>query len=63
MRIPWKYRNDINPATRGHRPILGCSDTWQLVTNTSTTMVAFLMVVINRDKEVGRVDRSCSNSR
>ena len=37
-------------------PLFGCSDTWQLIINTGTTIVTFLMVFLiqntqNRDSE------------
>jgi low affinity Fe/Cu permease len=43
-----------------HRPLFGFSDTWQLVINTGTTIVTFLMVFLiqstqNRDAEAIQV--------
>lgn len=45
-------------------PLLGFSDTWQLVINTSTTIITFLMVFIiqntqNRDNAAMQIKLDC----
>ena len=42
-------------------PLFGFRDTWQLVINTGTTIVTFLMVFSSRTRRTGRA--RCSNSR
>jgi len=57
--LQWPAR-DFHLRARGHRrlggPIFKFSDTWQLIINTSTTIITFLMVFLiqntqNRDAE------------
>jgi low affinity Fe/Cu permease len=43
-------------------PLMGFSDTWQLIINTGTTIVTFLMVFINRTRRTGIRPPYTSNS-
>jgi low affinity Fe/Cu permease len=68
---PWRRSRfrpaaDFRPRSAAHRdraitgPVFGFSDTWQLVINTATTIVTFLMVFLiqntqNRDSEAMQI--------